>query len=109
MRDRSRRPASKAPPAHEPTLDEMGQHAIAEDDRKDSRPITSRQRHEAERRPQRGIGKECAGAGHEDRRQDQRIARAALENGIFAVRMIWMISVCVSSDSTNNTVWNRGG
>ncbi len=27
-------------------------------------------------------------------------------NGIFAVRMIWMMSVWVSSDSTNQPVWN---
>ncbi len=29
--------------------------------------------------------------------------------GICAVRMMWMISVCVSSDSTNQPVWNRAG
>ena len=27
-------------------------------------------------------------------------------NGILFVRMTWMISVCVSSDSTNQPVWN---
>ena len=27
-------------------------------------------------------------------------------NGIWFVRMMWMISVCVSSDSTNQPVWN---
>ena len=27
-------------------------------------------------------------------------------NGIRFVRMTWMISVCVSSDSTNQPVWN---
>ena len=27
-------------------------------------------------------------------------------NGIRLVRMMWMISVCVSSDSTNQPVWN---
>jgi hypothetical protein len=31
------------------------------------------------------------------------------KNGIFAVRMMWMIKVCVSSDSTNHPVWNNGG
>ena len=30
-------------------------------------------------------------------------------NGIRAVRMIWMISVCVSRDSTNQPVWNSDG
>ena len=27
-------------------------------------------------------------------------------NGMWLVRMMWMISVCVSSDSTNQPVWN---
>ena len=27
--------------------------------------------------------------------------------GMRLVRMMWMISVCVSSDSTNQPVWNR--
>jgi hypothetical protein len=30
-------------------------------------------------------------------------------NGIFAVRMMWMIRVWVSRDSTNHPVWNSGG
>jgi len=30
-------------------------------------------------------------------------------NGIFAVRMIWMMSVWVSRDSTNQPVWNSAG
>ncbi len=29
--------------------------------------------------------------------------------GILAVRMMWMISVWVSSDSTNQPVWNSRG
>jgi hypothetical protein len=29
--------------------------------------------------------------------------------GIFAVRMMWMMSVCVSRDSTNQPVWNSDG
>ena len=28
------------------------------------------------------------------------------KNGIRLVRMMWMISVCVISDSTNQPVWN---
>lgn len=27
-------------------------------------------------------------------------------NGILLVRITWMISVCVNSDSTNHPVWN---
>jgi len=27
-------------------------------------------------------------------------------NGILFVRMMWMMSVCVISDSTNHPVWN---
>ena len=30
-------------------------------------------------------------------------------NGILLVRMTWMISVWVKSDSTNQPVWNRTG
>ena len=29
-------------------------------------------------------------------------------NGILFVRMMWMISVCVTIDSTNHAVWNMG-
>ena len=37
-----------------------------------------------------------------------RLARLS-KNGILAVRMMWMMSVCVSRDSTNQPVWNRPG
>ena len=30
------------------------------------------------------------------------------KNGIFLVRMMWMMSVCVRMDSTNQPVWNNG-
>ena len=30
-------------------------------------------------------------------------------NGIFAVRMMWMMSVWVSRDSTNQPLWNKAG
>jgi hypothetical protein len=36
------------------------------------------------------------------------LARLSM-NGIFAVRMMWMIRVWVSRDSTNHPVWNSGG
>ena len=36
-----------------------------------------------------------------------RLARLC-RNGIRLVRMTWMISVCVISDSTNQAVWNTG-
>ena len=29
--------------------------------------------------------------------------------GIFAVRMIWMINVCVKSDTTNQPIWKSAG
>ena len=57
----------------------MREHAVAENNHKHGHPIVSRQRHETEYGPQRGIGQERTGAGHEDRRQDQCVARATLE------------------------------
>src|SRR6516165_1683235 len=66
------------PAPYEPGLDQMGQHAIAEDDQEERRPVRARQRNKTEHRTEWGIREECASTRHQDRRYDQRVARAAL-------------------------------
>ena len=87
----------------------MGQNGIAHQHGCDQWPIEPRKRDEAER----ATGPCERKRDSDDANDDVVVINAGLAllsiKGILAVRMIWIMSVCVRSDSVNHPVWKSDG
>ena len=96
--------ASKSPAADEPGLHEVSERGIGQQEARDDRPIEGGERRKAQSRPERRIGQDARDQADYNRGRVSALLARLWIKGILAVRMMWMMRVCVSSDSTNQPV-----